>query len=332
MAWRDARVIAGVLLLSAALNGCALLVPQSEQLRSDWPADVPERIELADVPFHPQQDYSCGPAALATSLGHFGIGVAPEELISQVYLPTRRGSLQLEMLAAARRHGMVSYRLAPRFDDVLREIAAGIPVIVLQDYGVWPVPLWHYAVAVGYDRGSRELILRSGEKRRLTIPFGVFEYTWKESGYWAMVVVPPDRLPASARESDYLTAIMAMERVGGPAPAAAAYASFSARWPDNPVAVIGRANSLHAAGELAQAELVLRKELLRHPASLVALNNLAQTVSDQGRQEEALRLIEQAHSPGRSVPASMESALRDTRAGIVVRLRAGGGRVNAPTD
>jgi hypothetical protein len=28
----------------------------------------------------------------------------------------------------------------------LREVAAGNPVIVLQDFGVWPVSIWHYSV------------------------------------------------------------------------------------------------------------------------------------------------------------------------------------------
>ena len=64
-----------------------------------------------------------------------GVKVTPEELVPQVYLPERKGSLQVEMLAAARRHGMVSYQLAPRFEDVLREIAAGTPVVVLQNLG-----------------------------------------------------------------------------------------------------------------------------------------------------------------------------------------------------
>ena len=68
----------------------------------------------------------------------------------QVYLPERKGSLQVEMLAAARRHGMVSYQLAPRFEDMMREIAAGTPVVVLQNLGVFSSG-WHYAVAIGYD-------------------------------------------------------------------------------------------------------------------------------------------------------------------------------------
>src|SRR5437588_472596 len=130
------------------LAGCASLWPQTAQLREGLPAGLPERVELTQVPFFPQSEYQCGPAALATALASFGVKVTPEDLVPQVYLPQRKGSLQIEMMAAARRHGMVSYQLAPRFEDVLRELSAGNPVIVLQNLGFGGG--WHYAVAVGY--------------------------------------------------------------------------------------------------------------------------------------------------------------------------------------
>ena len=120
-------------------SGCALIIPQSEEIRQNRPADLPATTELTEGPFFPQKDYECGPAALATSLVYFGAPVTPDELVSQVYLPERKGSLQVEMIASARRNGMVAYQLAPRFLDMLREVAAGFPVIVLMDFGVWPV-------------------------------------------------------------------------------------------------------------------------------------------------------------------------------------------------
>jgi len=112
------------------LGGCAPLVPQTISLRDAWPAGVPERIELGAVPFFPQEDYQCGPAALATTLVESGVKVTPQDLVAQVYIPERQGSLQVEMLAAPRRYGIASYQLAPRLDDLLREVAAGNPVIV----------------------------------------------------------------------------------------------------------------------------------------------------------------------------------------------------------
>ena len=314
---RNARLTAGVFFLAASMTGCALLVPQTTQLREALPAGLPERVELREVPFFPQQDYECGPAALATTLAHFGARVTAEDLVSQVYLPARKGSLQIEMMAAARRYGMVSYKLAPRMEDLLREVAAGIPVIVLQDYGVWPVSIWHYAVVAGYDYPEGQVVLRSGDKQRLTMPFGVLEYLWKESDYWAMVTVPPDRIPVTATEPAFLEAVVAMERLGNARAAVTAYSTFLGRWPDNLAASIGLANGHYAAGELGPAAEALRRASERHPESVAVLNNLAQTLSDLGRNDEALPLIERAVA----LEGPLAGAARETREQILKRLQ-----------
>lgn len=291
------------------------MVPQTAELHAGRPAGLAARAELDGVPFFPQQDYQCGPAALATALGAAGRTVTPEELVPQVYMPGRQGSLQAEMLAAPRRHGLVSYRLAPRFADLLREVAAGTPVVVLQDYGA----AWHYAVVAGYDYGREEVALRSGDKRRLVMPFGVLEYTWKGSDYWAMVVVPPDRIPVTATEAGWLEAVLALERVGDAQTLRTAYATFLRRWPHNLAAAVGLANAHYDLGDLAAAEAVLRRAAADHPDSPVALNNLAQTLSDLGKQGEALALIDRAVALKSPQPA----AVGQTRERILRRIENG---------
>ncbi|HEX6266499.1 MAG TPA: PA2778 family cysteine peptidase [Burkholderiales bacterium] len=296
------------------LSGCASLWPQTAELREALPQGLPERVELTEVPFFPQSDYQCGPAALATALATFGVKVTPEDLVSQVYLPERKGSLQIEMLAAARRHGLVSYQLAPRLEDVLRELAAGTPVILLQNLGFRDG--WHYAVAVGYDYDSGEIILRSGVTQRKVLAFTINEFVWMRSGYWAMVAVPPERIPVTASEERWLGAIAALERTGNAAAARTAYSGFLKRWPDNVNAAIGLANTHHALGALADAERVLREAARRDPDSVIVLNNLAQTLSDQGRHAEALPFIERAAAAG----GPFASAVAETRATIRKRL------------
>jgi tetratricopeptide (TPR) repeat protein len=300
-----------------ALSGCASLWPQTAELREALPAGLPERVELTEVPFFPQSDYQCGPAALATALASFGVKVTPDDLVSQVYLPERKGSLQIEMLAAARRHGLVSYQLAPRLEDLMREVAAGTPVILLQNLGFRDG--WHYAVAVGYDYDRGEIILRSGVTEREVLAFTMNEFVWMRSGYWAMVAVPPGRIPVTASEERWLGAIAAFERTGNAAAARTAYSGFLKRWPDNMNAAIGLANTHHALGELAEAERVLREAARREPESVILLNNLAQTLSDQGRHREALPFIERAAAAG----GPFASAVAETRATILKRL---GGR------
>jgi len=314
---QNARFAAGVFVwvCAALLSGCASLWPQTAQLREGLPPGLPERVELTQVPFFPQNEYQCGPAALATALASFGVKVTPEDLVPQVYIPERKGSLQIEMMAAARRHGMVSYQLAPRFEDVLRELSAGNPVIVLQYLGFGG---WHYAVAVGYDYSYGDLILRSGVTERETLPFGVHEFLWMRSGYWAMVAVPPDRIPATADESRWLASIAALERAGGASSARTAYVGFLKRWPENINAAVGLANAHHALGELKEAEAVLRQAERREPASVIVLNNLAQTLSDQGRDEEALPYIERAVAAG----GPFASAVQETDQLIRSRLAA----------
>jgi tetratricopeptide (TPR) repeat protein len=320
---RNARAIAGVFVCAcaAALSGCAALWPQTAELRKALPAGVPEKVELAQVPFFPQEEYQCGPAALATALATFGAKVTPEELVPQVYIPERKGSLQIEMLAAARRHGMVSYQLAPRFEHLLRELAAGHPVIVLQNLGIGEG--WHYAVAVGYDYERGELLLRSGTTERQVLAFTVHEVVWKRSGYWAMVALPPQRIPATADEQRWLGAIAALERAGDAANARVAYTAFRSRWPQNVAAAVGLANVHYALGALPEAERVLREALEREPDSVIALNNLAQTLSDLGRNEEALRFIERAMD-GTSAPGSpFSAAVQETRQTIRSRMQKG---------
>jgi predicted double-glycine peptidase len=280
------------------LGGCALLLPQTESLRKEWPSELAQRVELDSVPFFPQRDYQCGPASLATVLAHTGAAVSPDDLVDKVYLPQRGGSLQVEMLSAARRYGLVSWQLAPRFDDLMREVQSGTPVITMQNYGMWPVNYWHYSVVVGFDRDAGQAVLRSGQKRRLEIPFAVFEYTWKDSGYWAMVAVPPDRVPVTATEAQWLQAVVAMERVANRPAARAAYTALLRRWPDSLNGAIGLANVAYAQGALGAAESALREAVKHHPDSTVALNNLAQVLADQNRTDEALSIIDAAVALG----------------------------------
>lgn len=291
------QFLAGIFLL-LAMVGCATLSPQTQALKATPPAGLPPRAELADVPFFPEEDNQCGPATLAMAVNAAGVQVSPEALREQVYLPDRKGSLQVEMLAGARRHGLIALELAPRLEDVLREVADGTPVVVLQDLGLKALPLWHYALVVGYDLDSAELVLRSGLERRQKLPFALFENTWRPGDYWAMVAVPPDRLPKTATESAYASAAAALERTGQTQAAKTAYTTLLARWPDSLVGWFGLGNTAYDLGDVRQAETAFRKATEVRPESAEAFNNLAQTLMDQGRLAEALQAAQQAVNLG----------------------------------
>lgn len=287
--WTRLLAWAAVVLLS----GCTTLVPQTMALRTGWPEGVPQQVELAQVPFFPQEDFQCGPAAIGMALAYSGVPVRPEALVDEVWLPSRKGSLQVEMLATPRRHGRVSYRLAPRYADLLREVAAGNPVVVLQDVGFIGSG-WHYAVVNGFDYATGTILLRSGLEMRQRMSFTAFERTWFQGNHWAMVVLPPGRIAATATEERWLDALLGLARGGDVDATVQGYAAALKRWPDSLPAAIGLANHLHARGSLGEAAGVLRTALDKNPQSVIVLNNLAQTLSDLGRHGEALALLDRA--------------------------------------
>jgi tetratricopeptide (TPR) repeat protein len=290
---RLARAAGGSFLLLALLAGCAS-APQTRQLLDSPPARLPARVEILAAPFFPQEDYQCGPAALATVLSHSGVPVHPDALAPQVFIPERQGSLQLELIAATRRHGRVPYVLAPRLEDVLREVSAGNPVLVLQNLALNWYPRWHYAVIVGFDVSDGSLVMRSGRRQRHVVDLSVFERTWARGGRWALVILPPDRVPVTAEPLPFLRSAASFEQLGQLATARVAYRTAVAHWPDDTIAWMALGNAAYALQDASEAERAYRRALDLSPDYAPALNNLAQLLADQGRTDEALPLARKA--------------------------------------
>lgn len=304
--------VAGLLLLVLVLGGCA--TPQLSRLEASVPAGLQRPVELASVPFHPQEDYQCGPAALAMVLEFGGASLAPETLAPQVFLPQNKGSLQPEMLAAARRQGFVALPIAPKLDDLLREVSAGHPVIVLQNLGLDWIPVWHYAVVIGYDLARRTLVLRSGRERRLELPLTTFERTWARGGHWGMLALRPPELPATIGADDYVRGASILEALDKPT-AQRAYEAALARWPDHPVALMGLGNMSYASGNLVLAEQSLRRAATVRPDSAAIFNNWAQVLFELGRHDEAIAAALQSVRLGGPQYAVAQRTLEEIRRG-----------------
>lgn len=273
--------LAGVVLSAALLAGCAA-PPQLAALEAGWPAGLPARVHLSGVPFHAQAgDTLCGPATLAMVAQAAGAEVTPAQLTPQVYLPGRQGALQTEMLATARRQGLVAYPLVPRLDVLLRELAAGAPVLVLQNLSLPIAPQWHYAVAVGYDREASVIELHSGTTERLRMPLATFERTWARSGHWAVRVTAPGTLPATAQADAWAEAVAPLERSDRRA-ARRAWQAALQRWPDHRIALLGLGNTAYALGDRPAARQAYEAAVQAHPDFADAWNNLAQVRLEQG--------------------------------------------------
>lgn len=144
--------------------------------------------------------------------------------------------------------------IEPEVSALAAELAAGRPVLILQNFGAAHYPIWHYAVVIGFDAAGDEMVLRSGRNYRKTLRFA--------RGHGAIL---------------------------GPS-----YRAALARWPQSDVARLGLGNAHYARGDFDQAERQYRRLLTEHPDHAAARNNLAQVLADRGCHEAALSEIEAA--------------------------------------
>ncbi|MFI9652112.1 PA2778 family cysteine peptidase [Guyparkeria halopsychrophila] len=274
---------------------------------------VPDRHLIDEVPFYGQGDYQCGPATLAMVLEHGGRAASVDELIPQVFLPGRDGSVQPEMLATVRRHGLIPFVIPGRMDALLKEVAAGRSVAVLQNLALAWWPMWHYAVVTGYDLDQERLVLHSGETPRMDVAMGRFDATWARSGRWAFVALPPGELPVSTVGREAAGAISAFESVQGAQPTLPAWRSLVAREPSLALAQFGLGNALAASGERENAVQAFRRAVQEDPDFAAAWLNLGLVLRSLGQTGEADDAIRRAAAIPGPVQARAQEQLEKDR-------------------
>jgi len=265
------------------LSGCG---GKSFNTRLESYSHEPRRYLVETVPFYPQRVDHCGPASLAMALNWSGISISPDTLASETFTPSLQGSYQAALIGAARRHGRIAYPIKGP-GALLTEISSGHPVIILQNMGISFLPSWHYCVVIGYDLDERVFIVHSGDTPNKKIPLDLFEYTWAKSNYWGLLVLPPETLPATAQEQNYISAVLGLERLNFLKEATVGYTNALSRWPDSLAAITGLGNSYYASNQLTLAEQTFRNATIIHPNEGIFFNNLAQTLLDLGRRKEA---------------------------------------------
>ncbi len=309
---RAARLLAA--LFVCGLAACASAPPLDPARVSA----LPETRELDTTPYFAQERNHCGPASAAMALAAAGLDATPDTLAPLVYLPARQGSLPLDMLGGARRVGAVAVRLDPSVEALYEQIAAGRPVVVLQNLALSWTPRWHYAVVVGFDRRDETVILRSGPERRQVLSLATFAKTWDRSGRWGMVVARPGEVPEGVSPDRYTESLLAFERLDRLAEARAGYEAGVARWPDHLTLAMGLGNTAYALGDLPASERAFRAAADAHPKSDAPLNNLAHVLAARGAFDEALETVDRAIG----LAGPNEAVARKTREEILARRAA----------
>jgi len=299
--------------VAALISGCASF-PDTVRL---LPAEA-DSVELRSTPFFPQDRYQCGPAALATILASSGVDVSIDDLVAKVYLPDRKGSLQVEIQAATRTSGRIAYIVDGTLASLYAELDDGRPVLVLQNLGVAALPTWHYAVVVGIDPDEGHVILRSGTDERRTMSIRTFLHTWRRSNYWALVALQPGELPTNAARSRYLMSAAAFEQTNQDTSTTSIWLAARDHWPEDSLVLLGLANAHYRAEDYAEAKSVLYDLLENDADNYIARNNLAMVFINERNFDAALQQVDRAL---RTVPdGSVKAELLRTRKAALAEL------------
>lgn len=278
--------------MALTLTACVSAAPQTEALLLNTQG-LPKSQQIEGVPFIQQSENYCGPATLTMALNWAGKKVAIEEVAAQVYTPGMKGSLQSDMVSASRRQGLVAIPIEG-MTALLREVAAGNPVIVFENLSVSWLPQWHYAIVFGYDLSQQYVLMHSGPEAFKRWDLRKFERSWKLGEYWGLVVLPPGVLAATADELTHVRATAALERINKLNEASLSYQKILQRWPQSLGANIGLANIAYGKKEMTEAVRRLRKATEDHPHSAPAWHNLAIAQKAALMKKEAQRSAQRA--------------------------------------
>lgn len=141
---------------------------------------------IINVPFYPQEDYQCGPSSLAGVLNYYGLKVSPEEIASEIYSSSARGTLDLDLLFYVQRMGLDAKKYKGNINDLKERIKGGYPLIVLVDYGFGPLQVNHFMVVLGYNESG--IFVNSGREEKRFIPYEDFLRAWGRTGYWTLLI------------------------------------------------------------------------------------------------------------------------------------------------
>ena len=249
---------------------------------------LPGRAEISETPFFPQTRFHCGPAALSTVLNHHGADTSPALLAEHIYIPGLKGSLQAEVVAAARVFELLVIEQHYDLPSLLKEVAAGRPVLVMQNLGLKWLPRWHYAVVVGYDLADQTIVLRSGKRQRWVTPLNVFDRTWQRADRWALLVSPPTQRPSNVAATAFINAASILESAGHTRAAHRAYQTAAEHWPDDGLAHFGLGNTAYALGDYYQATEAFTERVRLAPQSPDGWNNLAYSLTALGCGTQAI--------------------------------------------
>jgi ABC-type bacteriocin/lantibiotic exporter with double-glycine peptidase domain len=146
-----------------------------------------------NVPLFPDRSNQCGPAAVAGVLRFWGKDVSMAALKQEIYRDSLKGSLSIDLLLAAQAHGMSARLLEGGMAQVRKELDAGHPLVAFLNQGLRVLPVGHYVVLTGYDRGRGGVYVNSDVRKNAFMSDASFDRQWARGDRWALAMQPAGR-------------------------------------------------------------------------------------------------------------------------------------------
>lgn len=276
-----------------------------------------------NVPFIPPRSELCGSTSIEMvssywqSTTPFIPKLSMSELDTHTLIPAKKGTLQIEMVTAARANGLIAYPLEPTFDALLTELGVHHPVIVLVNRSFAWHPLWHYTPVIGYDGEGRNVRVHFSDQPNEALSIATFGALWKRSGNWGVILLPPGELPATVSAKTFLRAAYEFEKTGNVEGAISAYESALTRWPQDTDILFALANAQYNTLHHSKAEGNYRKLLALKPSDTLALNNLSMLLCFSGRSDEALKLLDNVVSDDIKIQSLIKATRDEIKAGCL---------------
>ena len=312
MPTRARRRTLPAVLLALVAAGCA---PSSKVLRKEIQRDAVGKY-VAGVPFVRQRRNWCGPAALVAVARHHGVPLTQEQVAEEVYVPSIRGTLTLDLERCARAHGLWAQAGQASVDDVCRWLDRGVPLIALLRQGWLHGRAYHYVVLTGYHARRRYFIAHLGYLPNRPISFATFARRHRAAGRWILAACPPERVAWPVTADGHKNLGLLFERAAKLERARAEYQLAIAADASEPLYHFNLGNVLARLGQRAAAEGAYREAIRLAPRFAEAHNNLAHVLLAAGRRDEARRHAQTAVDIG----GEAVSCFHDTLARALLAL------------
>lgn len=156
-------------------------------------SDAPASCKIEGVARTKQLTNYCGPACLTSVLRHYGSQLTQEDIGKETYDPSLNATNGADMLYFARERGFSAYSWNSSLSDVKRKIAAGVPVIVLQQNSLSDKS-GHYRVLTGYNDAKSKFSVMDPYYDDITeMSYAQCERLWGTMGHWALAVIPASK-------------------------------------------------------------------------------------------------------------------------------------------